>query len=367
MKQISDIKKFKGGNLYSLIGQQIKAKGALRFMKGGTMVMKSGQWNVYYEDLNTELTIVPTDEGTAIAYTFQSKPNDRFRKNGNYPIGGTPMRVEMTVTGQVHYTDDTSEPYRYSAYLSCDGQAHSFKDTTSIPADKKCHGITVDTVFLIPQGMAVNAYMQKETTVNVEPLHFTADAFVFPAGAGTATATPPNPTYGQIVTFTATDAPGYTFTGWLESGKTERSYSVRAYGNIRDTAAFSDTSNVVDFFIRVYMDSSRHICAEARTLQNRSNQFVMVSFTLTYTDTSGMTRTLNYEREVYLNGTLDNHTFSETASYLDENTKPTVGTLPNPLKLGNVEVVLDNGDMLMTQSLKAGYSLWEITADDDDG
>lgn len=363
--QAADIKKYKNGQAHSLIGQQIQAQGELRPMKGGTMIYHNGQWCVYSEDLNASVRIFPAEEGTIVRAVVKTLPSARFRPQGIYYLNHAVMKASVRIDLVADFTDATSDPLIIETdNLLCNAAEQTF--SVAVPQEKICYRVTVGDVRITPEGMGTYAYRQKDVAITVEPLHFTAQAFPFPAGAGTATATPSNPIYGQIVTFTATDAPGYTFIGWLESGKTERSYAVKAFGNIRDTAGFSDTSNVVDFFIRVYMDSSRHICAEARTLQNRSDQFAMVSFTLTYTDTSGMTQTLDYEREVYLNGTPDNHTFTETASYLDSNTKPTVGILPNPLKLGTVEVVLDNGDMMMTQSLRAGYSLWEITADDDD-
>lgn len=366
MAQAKDIKIFTGGKWTSVPGQKAHDGTAWRIPKGGTAIYQNGQWYRYKEALNASITI-GIISGTAINIAFQSLPSTPFRPIGMYYTDKQIVSVQVKLTGQIAFTDDTRDAYIFTAGpFVCDGQVHTVTDSTSIPSGKIAYQITGLVVDIIYTDTGALSYKTGDVKVTSEPVHFTAQAFVYPTGAGTATATPSNPTYGQIVTFTATDAPGYTFTEWLESGKKERSYAVKAYGNIRDTAGFSDTSNVVGFFIRVYMDSSRHICVEARTLQNRSDQFAMVSFTLTYTDTSGMTQTLDYEREVYLNGTPDNHTFTETASSLNSNTKPSVGILPNPLKLGTVEVVLDNGDMLMTQSLRAGYSLWEITADDDD-
>lgn len=365
MSDAKDIRIFAGGKWTSALGQKAHDGAAWRTPKGGTHIRRGNTWDIYREDLNASVRVFPAEGGAIVRAVVKTLPSGLFRPKGTYHLNHAVMKASVRIDLIADFTDATSDPLVIETdNFLCNASEQTF--SVAVPLGKTCYRVTVGDVRITPEGMGAHAYRQKEVTVTVEPLHFTAEAFVYPAGAGTATATPSNPTYGQIVTFTATDAPGYTFTEWLESGKKERSYAVKAYGNIRDTAGFSDTSNVVGFFIRVYMDSSRHICVEARTLQNRSDQFAMVSFTLTYTDTSGMTQTLDYEREVYLNGTPDNHTFTETASSLNSNTKPSVGILPNPLKLGTVEVVLDNGDMLMTQSLRAGYSLWEITADDDD-
>ena len=199
-------------------------------------------------------------------------------------------------------------------------------------------------------------------------MRFTAQVFVYPTGAGTATATPSDPTYGQIVTFSAQDTvSGRTFTKWRESGKTARAYSIQAFGNVRDTAEFSDTSKTVDFRIRIYTDSNRHICVDAKTLQNRIGQFVMVSFDIGYTDTNGMYQTFRYEREVWLNGQTDSHTFEETASEIGQVSTPEISPLPSPYVVGSVDVQVGTDGPFMAESLKAGYSPWEVTADDDDG
>ena len=367
MSDAKDIKIFAGGKWMSVLGQKAHDATAWRIPKGGTHVRRGNAWDSYREAMNADIKIGITT-GTAVSIAFKSLPSAPFRTGGVYHANKQIMSVQIKLTGQIAFTDGTTDAYIYTAGpFACDGQSHTLTDSVSIPTGKTAYQITGIVADILYSDIGALSYKTGDLNIVSEPMHFTAQAFVYPSGAGTASATPSNPTYGQIVTFTAQDTvSGRTFTRWMESGKTARSYSVQAFGNIRDTAEFADTSKTVNFFIRVYIDSSHHICAEARTLQNRSDQFVMVSFTLTYTDTSGMTQTLDYEREVYLNGTPDNHTYTETASSLDAYTPPEVGILPPPYVLGSVEVSLDNVGPFMAESLKAGYSPWEITADDDD-
>lgn len=367
MEQTEDIKIHAGGKWVSLLGQKAHDGTAWRIPKGGTAIYQNGQWYRYKEALNASITI-GIISGTAINIAFQSLPSTPFRPIGMYYTDKQIVSVQVKLTGQISYTDDTQDAYIFTAGpFACDGQVHTVTDSTSIPSGKITYQITGVVADIVYIDTGALSYQTGDVKVTSEPVHFSAQVFVYPAGAGTATATPSDPTYGQIVTFYAQDTvSGQTFTKWMESGKTQRSYSVKALGNIRDTAEFADTSKMVDFRIRIYIDANRHICVDAKTLQNRTDQFVMVSFDIGYADTTGMTQTLRYEREVYLNGQTESYTFEEMASDIGNVSAPEISTLPNPYVLGNVDVQVGTDGPFMAESLKAGYSPWEVTADDDD-
>ena len=367
MADAKDIQTAVNGAFHSAIGQKAHDGTAWRTMKGGTHVRRGNQWDIYREAMNAQITLGLVS-GTSVSIAFKSLPSAPFRPQGIYHANKQVMTVQVKLTGEIRFTDGTSDAYIYTAGpFACDGQSHTVTDTASIPSGKTAYQITNVVADITLNGYGPLAYKPGTITVTSEPMRFTADAFTYPAGAGTAIATPSNPTYGQIVTFTAQDTvSGRTFTKWRESGKTARAYSVQVFGNIRDTAEFADTSKTVNFRIRAYIDVDHHICVDAKTLQNRIDQFVMVSFDIGYTDTSGMPQTLRYEREVWLNGQIESHTFDQTASSLNAYTPPEVGILPESYVLGSVEVTLDNVGPFMAESLKAGYSPWEVTADDDD-
>lgn len=367
MEQAEDIKIHAGGKWVSLLGQKAHDGTAWRIPKGGTAIYQNGQWYRYKEALNASITIGITS-GTVINIAFQSLPSNPFRPTGVYYTDKQIMSVQVQLTGQIAFTDDTQDAYVYTAGpFACDGQVHTVTDSTSIPSGKIAYQITGVVADIVYIDTGTLSYQTGDVKVTSEPVHFSAQVFVYPAGAGTATATPSDPTYGQIVTFYAQDTvSGQTFTKWMESGKTQRSYSVKALGNIRDTAEFADTSKTVDFRIRIYIDANRHICVDAKTLQNRTDQFVMVSFDIGYTDATGMSQTFRYEREVYLNGQTESHTFEEVASDIGNVSTPEISVLPSPYVLGNVDVQVGTDGPFMAESLKAGYSPWEVTADDDD-
>ena len=365
-KEVKSIEVYRQGKYYPLIGNEIYLKGWV-ILKGGTEIYRDGTWYRYMEPLNADIRISITT-GTAVSIAFKSLPSAPFRPAGIYHANKQIMTVQLKLTGQIAFTDDTSDAYIYTAGpFACDGQSHSVTDKISIPSGKTAYQITGIMAEVLYPDAGASSYKSGTITVTSEPMRFTAQAFTFPVGAGTATASPANPAYGQIVTFSAQDTvSGRTFVKWRESGKTQRSYSVKALGNIRDTAEFADTGKTIDFRIRIYTDSSRHICVDAKTLQNRSDQFVMVSFDIGYSDTSGMSQMLRYEREVYLSGQTESHTFGEMASEIGQVSTPEIFTLPYPYVLGNVEVQIGTDGPFMAESLKAGYSPWEVTADDDD-
>ena len=365
-EEVKSIEVYRQGKYYSLIGAGIYYKGWVA-LKGGTEVYRHGTWYRYMESLNADIKI-GIASGTVVSIAFKSLSSAPFRTVGVYHVNKKVMTVQIKLTGQIAFTDGTTDAYIYTAGpFACDGQSHTLTDSASIPSGKTAYQITGIVADILYSDIGALSYKTGDLNIVSEPMHFTAQAFVYPTNAGTATATPSNPTYGQIVTFAAQDTNAdWTFVKWRESGKTARSYSVQAYGNIRDTAEFADTSKTVDFRIRIYIDSSRHICVDAKTLQNRTDQFVMVSFDIGYADTTGMTQALRYEREVYLNGQTESHTFGEMASDIGNVSTPEISTLPSPYVLGNVEVQIGTDGPFMAESLKAGYSPWEVTADDDD-
>lgn len=367
MSDAKDIKIFAGGKWMSVLGQKAHDATAWRIPKGGTHVRRGNAWDSYREAMNADIKIGITT-GTAVSIAFKSLPSAPFRTGGVYHANKQIMSVQIKLTGQIAFTDGTTDAYIYTAGpFACDGQSHTLTDSVSIPTGKTAYQITGIVADILYSDIGALSYKTGSLNIVSEPMHFTAQAFVYPTNAGTATATPSNPIYGQIVTFAAQDAvSGRTFTEWMESGNKNRVYQTRAYGNIRDTAKFADTSNTVDFRIRIYIDSSRHICVDAKTLQNRTDQFVMVSFDIGYSDTTGMTQTLRYEREVYLNGQTESHTFEEMASDIGNVSAPEISTLPSPYVLGNVDVQVGTDGPFMAESLKAGYSPWDVTADDED-
>lgn len=366
MAQVKDIKICILGKYASFIGQKISDGTAWRTPKGGTHICRGNAWDIYREDLNASVRVFPAEEGTIVRAVVKTLPSARFRPQGIYYLDHAVMKAAIRIDLVADFTDATSDPLVIETdNFLCNAAEQTF--SVAVPQGKTCYRVTVGAVQITPEGIGTHAYQQKDVAITVEPLHFTAQPFVYPSGAGTATASPSNPIYGQIVTFTAQDTNAdWTFVKWRESGKTARSYSVQAFGDIRDTAEFADTSKTVDFRIRIYIDANRHICVDAKTLQNRTDQFVMVSFDIGYSDTTGMTMTLRYEREVYLNGQTESHTFEETASDIGNVSTPEISTLPYPYVLGNVEVVIDTGGPFMAESLKAGYSPWDVTADDED-
>ena len=357
MADAKDIKVFAGGKWISILGQKIHDGHAWRIPKGGTHMRRENAWDIYREAMNADIKI-GIASGTAVSIAFKSLPSVPFRTGGVYHANKQIMAVQIKLTGQIAFTDGTTDAYIYTAGpFACDGQSHTLTDSTSIPSGKTAYQITGIVADILYSDIEALSYKTGDLNIVSEPMHFTAQAFVYPSGAGTASATPSNPTYGQIVTFTAQDTvSGRTFTRWMESGKTARSYSVQAFGNIRDTAEFTDTSKTVDFRIRIYIDANRHICVDAKTLQNRTDQFVMVSFDIGYSDTTGMSQSLRYEREVYLNGQTESHTFEETASDIGNVSTPEISTLPYPYVLGDMDVQIGTDGPFMAESLKAGYS-----------
>lgn len=370
MSQAKEIKIYANGRWASVLGQKAHDATDWCIPKGGTHIRRGNAWDIYREDMNAAITVTIAS-GTSINISFQSLSSAPFRPAGVYHANKQVMAVQVKLIGEIHFTDGTSDVYIHTAGpFACDGQSHTITDTISIPSGKKAYQITnlVDEIIFGDSGVA--SYRAGTVTVTSAPMRFTAQAFVYPSGAGTATATPPDPTYNSLVTFSAQDTvAGRTFTKWRESGKTARTYSVRVYDDYRDTAEFSDTSKTVDFRIRIYIDSNQNICVDAKTLQNRIDQFVLVSFDINYSDIyGGMSQTLRYEREVWLNGQTESYTFEETqASELGNVSTPEISTLPSPYVLGNVEVMTGTDGPFMAESLKAGYSPWEVTADDEDG
>lgn len=366
-KEAKTIEVYRGGTYYSLIGSEIYLKGWAA-MKGGTEIYRDGTWYRYMESLNVSVA-VSIVSGKSVNIAFKSLPSAPFRPAGIYHANKQVMTVRVKLTGEIRFTGGTTDAYIYTAGpFACDGETHTVTDTTSMPSGKTGYQITGLVAQIEFNDNGIASYKAGTITVTSEPKRFTAEAFTYPTGAGTATATPPDPTYGQIVTFSSQDTtPDRQFVKWRESGKTARTYSVRIYDDYRDTAEFADTGHTVDFRIRVYIDANRHICVDAKTLQNRIDQFVMVSFDINYTDTTGMSQTLRYEREVWLNGQVDSHTFEETATEIGQVSTPEISTMPSPYVVGNVDVQVGMDGPFMAESLKAGYSPWEVTADDDDG
>lgn len=323
------------------------ASGAYRTLKGGTAVYKNGQWYIYSEALNAQVSLAVAS-ATQIDFAFQSLPSAPFRPEGLYLINKNTLEVRLRFSGQMHFTDDSAEAYQYTTDpLPCDGVQHTFSDTTSVPSGKELYQVDIDAVEVLfsSEGLDGWAYRQGDVPVETTPRRFTAYAAVSPLGSGYASATPSDPLYGQVVTFLATDGNGYKFTRWA-SGRTSRSYAIQAFGDLSDTAVFASLEKVIDFSLIFYLDASSRVCIEARSLQNKSAEaFATLSLDLTYLDGTGAEHTLTgYTFEVVVDG--QDHLFvldqtSGAAEILAPSAEDVEVTPPGDFVTGELEIMTD--------------------------
>ena len=162
MARATDLKVFSAGASHSLIGQQMYASGAYRTLKGGTAVYKNGQWYIYSEALNAQVSLAVAS-ASQIDCTFKSLPSAPFRPEGLYLINKTTLEVQLRLSGQMHFTDDSADAYQYTTDpLPCDGAKHSFSDTTSVPSGKELYQVDIYDVevLLSSEGMDGWAYIQ---------------------------------------------------------------------------------------------------------------------------------------------------------------------------------------------------------------
>lgn len=347
MARATDLKVFAAGSSHSLIGQQMYAAGAYRTLKGGTAVYQNGQWYVYDEPLNAQVSLAVAS-ATQIDFTFQSLPSEPFRPEGLYLIHKNTLEVQLRFSGQMHFTDDSAEAYQYTTDpLPCDGVQHTFSDTTSVPSGKELYQVDIDAVEVLfsSEGLDSWAYRQGDVPVETTPRRFKAYAAVSPLGSGYASATPSDPLYGQVVTFLATDGNGYKFTRWA-SGRTSRSYAIQAFGDLSDTAVFASLEKVIDFSLIFYLDASSRVCIEARSLQNKSAEaFATLSLDLTYLDGTGAEHTLTgYTFEVVVDG--QDHIFvldqtSGAAEIMAPSAEDVEVTPPGDFVTGELEIMTD--------------------------
>ena len=347
MARATDLKVFSAGTSHSLIGQQMYAAGTYRTLKGGTAVYQNGQWYVYDEPLNAQVSLAVAS-ATQIDFTFQSLPSEPFRPEGLYLIHKNTLEVQLRFSGQIHFTDDSADTYQYTTDpLPCDGVQHAFSDTTSVPSGKELYQVDIDAVEVLfsSEGLDGWAYRQGDVPVETTPRRFTAYAAVSPLGSGYASATPSDPLYGQVVTFLATDGNGYKFTRWA-SGRTSRSYAIQAFGDLSDTAVFASLEKVIDFSLIFYIDASSRVCIEARSLQNKSAEaFATLSLDLTYLDGTGAEHTLTgYTFEVVVDG--QDHLFvldqtSGAAEILAPSAEDVEVTPPGDFVTGELEIMTD--------------------------
>ena len=347
MARATDLKVFSAGTSHSLIGQQMYAAGTYRTLKGGTAVYQNGQWYVYDEPLNAQVSLAVAS-ATQIDFTFQSLPSEPFRPEGLYLIHKNTLEVQLRFSGQIHFTDDSADTYQYTTDpLPCDGVQHTFSDTTSSTPGKELYQVDIYDVEVLfsSEGMDGWAYRQGDVPVETTPRRFTAYAAVSPLGSGYASATPSDPLYGQVVTFLATDGNGYKFTRWA-SGRTSRSYAIQAFGDLSDTAVFASLEKVIDFSLIFYIDASSRVCIEARSLQNKSAEaFATLSLDLTYLDGTGAEHTLTgYTFEVVVDG--QDHLFvldqtSGAAEILAPSAEDVEVTPPGDFVTGELEIMTD--------------------------
>lgn len=368
MPRVKDLKIAKNGALYSLIGGRIRVGGQLRPMKGGTIVRHGGQLYVYSEAFNAHVA-VSSPQGTGIGIIFQSRPSVPFRPAGEYRIAGEVIGVQVRLAGELHFTDGSSDAWDFLAGpFVCDGAVHDAWDAASVSGGKELYRVDVSAAEIIfsSEGMDAWAYAQGEVSIEGYERRFVAAASVSPAGAGVAEAAPSDPTYGQWVRFEAeeSDRDAWRFTRWA-SGHTSRSYAIQAFGDLSDTAVFVDASAVMDFSFTLSVDAGGHLLVVGKSLQNKTDEFVMVAFDIKYLDRLGAGQTAHYEREVFLDGRVDAYVFADTnVSEILEVSEPQFGDMPQALEVGDVQVIIRGA--YASQSLDAGYSLWSLTADDDD-
>lgn len=329
---------------------------------------QGGVLYVYSEALNARVA-VSSPQGTGIGIAFQSLPSEPFRPAGEYRIAGVAIGVQVRLAGELHFTDGSSDAWDFLAGpFVCDGAVHDAWDAASVPGGKELYRVEVSAAEILfsSEGMDAWAYAQGEVDIEGYERRLSAWASVSPSGAGTASATPSDPIYGQWVRFEAeeSDRNAWRFSRWA-SGRTDRGYSVRAFGNLNDTAVFESTANVVDFIFELSIDTDGHLMVAGKSLQNKTDEFVMVSFGIQYLDGQGVGQTAVYEREIYINGQGDTYVFADTdVSEILEYTQPEFTGMPEPLEVGDVQVIIEGA--YASQSLDAGYSLWSLTADDDD-
>ena len=346
MTRATDLQISDGAQSHSLIGQQIFDGTALHTMKGGTAVYDGQQWYIWRESLNAQVRVSVAAAGT-LSVSFRSLPGKPFRPSGVYPIAGEAIDVRVRLTGALHLTDGTDEAYDFTAGpFPCDGAEHSVTDSASVPSGKELYraDIYAAEILFSDEGMDEWAYAQGEVGIESVPRRFTASAGVSPFGAGTATATPGDPLYGQRVKFEAgeSDRNAWRFTRWA-SGEKSRSYSVQAFGDVADTALFEDASYVVDFAFTLSVDPQGRLKVMGKTLQNRVEAFVRVSFDIRYLDTVGEGQTAVYEREIHLDGQQDIYAFEGTeAAQILEASAPQFGDMPEPFSEGDVAVEVAN-------------------------
>lgn len=335
--------------------------------KGGTHVRYGEGWLTYYEDLNADVQVYV--EGTQVRAVAKTTGNDQYHKTGVYRENGKTVTAALLIRATGYFTDGTADYLPIGGTLTCDGTARTF--TAQAPAGKTCYRLDVQSTDLTPAGMANYAYRQADITLTNHGWTLEAHAYVGPAGAlnkAQATVSKANPKYGEQIIFQAveTHPDDWRFSHWGTdvTNKDNPLYVTATPDTVNQTAMFADASKIVDFSIKAYVENGR-VKAEVRTLQNRSNQFVAVSFDIYYTY-HGETMSVRYSREVTLDGQVSAYVFQDTqaeeVNYIDNTDIP----LLNPWVLGRVDVETGRPTVFMRDSLAAGYSPWSVTADDDD-
>ena len=176
MARATDLKVFSAGTSHSLIGQQMYAAGAYRTLKGGTAVYKNGQWYIYSEALNAQVSLAVAS-ATQIDFTFQSLPSEPFRPEGLYLIHKNTLEVRLRFSGQMRFTDDSADAYQYTTDpLPCDGVQHTFSDTTSSTPGKELYQVDIYDVEVLfsSEGMDGWSYIQGDGPVETTPRRFKA-------------------------------------------------------------------------------------------------------------------------------------------------------------------------------------------------
>lgn len=88
------------------------------------------------------------------------------------------------------------------------------------------------------------------------------------------------------------------------------------------------------------IDADGHLQVVGKSLQNKTDEFTMVSFTIHYL-VVGAGQTAQYEREIYLNGQEDTYVFTDAnVSEILEYTQPEFTDMPYPYVTGDVQVMI---------------------------
>ena len=355
------------GQFVSVIGNKLKGPAGWVTPKGGTHVRQGEGWLTYYEDLNADVQVYV--EGSQVQAVVKTTGNDQYHKTDVYRLDGKTITATLLIRATGYFTDGTMDYLPIQGTLICDGTAQTF--TAQVPTGKTCYRLDVQGIDLTPDDMANYAYRQANITLTNHGWTLEAHAYVGPAGAlnkAQATVSKTNPKYGEQIIFQAieTHPDEWRFSHWGTdvTNKDNPLYVTASPDTVNQTAMFADASKIVDFSIKAYVENGR-VKAEVKTLQNRSNQFVVVSFDIYYTY-HGETASVRYSREVILNGQVSAYVFQDTqaeeVNYLDNMDIP----LLNPWVLGQVETEIGQPTVFMRDSLAAGYSSWSVTADDDD-